>query len=260
MSPPLTYDELLHEALVLPMRSFIPLPDTQIIDRPGFLQVITPSLKRGGLNQVIFSALDEGEAERVIDETIAMYRAQGVRFRWTLLPGSRPDDLAERLARRGLKPVDIRAMYRETEKALELAQSDEIRVEDVSGSNVDIFTDAMAMAWGMASEPLRAFHRRLIERPARDYRLFLAYYRDRPAGGASYTSFSRSVYLVGGAVHPEYRGKGVYRALVDARLRAAAASGRIVATTQAQVRSSAPILERLGFETLCAFPVYADEE
>jgi GNAT superfamily N-acetyltransferase len=53
----------------------------------------------------------------------------------------------------------------------------------------------------------------------------------------------------GGAVRPRFRGRGVYRALVAARLditRNAGAAGLVVWGGH----MSAPILERIGFETV----------
>src|SRR6218665_1780074 len=99
-----TGSERLREVLETPRRAFLPLPDTQVIERPGWLQLITPSLRQGGLNEVTFSALDEKEADAVIDETLEGYRRLGLRFRGGGGPDSRPADLAERLARRGLRP------------------------------------------------------------------------------------------------------------------------------------------------------------
>jgi hypothetical protein len=64
------------------------------------------------------------------------------------------------------------------------------------------------------------------------------------------------VYLVGGNVLEPYRGRGIYRALIDVRLRDIAARGFTLATTQAREATSAPILERLGFETLYRGRVY----
>src|SRR5690242_14664298 len=109
--------ERLREVLEAPRRAFIPLPDTQVIERPGWLQLVTPSLRQGGLNEVAFSALDEQVADTVIDETLALYRRLGLRFRWTVGPDSRPADLAERLARRGLRQSEVLGMIRGTEQA-----------------------------------------------------------------------------------------------------------------------------------------------
>lgn len=53
--------------------------------------------------------------------------------------------------------------------------------------------------------------------------------------------------LVAGAVLPEYRGRGIYRALLDARLRYGIAGGATLAVVLAVPDTSAPILRRLGF-------------
>ena len=55
---------------------------------------------------------------------------------------------------------------------------------------------------------------------------------------------------------PAMRGRGVYRALIAARLRQALAAGIAVATTQARAGTSAPILARLGFVTLTEIEFY----
>jgi hypothetical protein len=76
------------------------------------------------------------------------------------------------------------------------------------------------------------------------------------AGTAAYTVKPRSAYLTGGNVLPAFRGRGVYRALIDTRLRMLAAAGCPLATTQGREKTSAPILEHLGWETVCRFRVY----
>lgn len=53
--------------------------------------------------------------------------------------------------------------------------------------------------------------------------------------------------LWAGAVLEAYRGRGLYRALVAARLAYAAERGATMALTQGRVRTSSPILRRLGF-------------
>lgn len=51
----------------------------------------------------------------------------------------------------------------------------------------------------------------------------------------------------GGAVLEAYRGRGVYRALVAARMTYAAEHGATMALTQGRIATSSPILRRLGF-------------
>jgi hypothetical protein len=54
-------EEILHEVLVAPRGAFVPLPDTRIIERPGFWQIMTPSLRGGSMNEV---ACEQGHANR----------------------------------------------------------------------------------------------------------------------------------------------------------------------------------------------------
>lgn len=255
-------EEILHEVLVAPRGAFVLLPDTRIIERPGFWQIMTPSLRGGSMNEVACTELPDAEADAIIDEVIASYRRLGVRFRWTIGPGTKPDDLADRLARRGLKRSDALAMARATSDAPPENASPEhagaISVEEVGLESVDDFTRVMAEGWQSDAAPLDALHRRMLADPARRQRLFLARYERVAAAVAGYVALERSAYLIGGVVLPAFRGRGLYRALVSARLRHAEARGLPLATSVARKETSAPILARLGFETVCALPVFID--
>ena len=59
-------------------------------------------------------------------------------------------------------------------------------------------------------------------------------------------------------VKPEARGRGAYRALVDARWEAAAERGTPALVTQAGAMSK-PILERLGFRGVCEITILLDD-
>src|SRR5688500_3427326 len=111
----LTREELLHEVLVEPQQAYFPAPDTSLIERPGWVQLITPSLKDGGVNEVIRSQVPEAEIEQVIDRTIAEYAQHGIRFRWRVTPETQPADTGARLLRRGFIESILRGMARSTE-------------------------------------------------------------------------------------------------------------------------------------------------
>lgn len=255
---PESRSERLREVLETPRRAFIPLQDTQVIERPGWLQLITPSLRQGGLNEVALSVLDEKDADSVIDETLEAYRRLGLRFRWSVGPDSRPVDLAERLARRGLRGTEVRGMIRGT-GAIPLDAEGNITVEEVDERTVTEFSRVMAEGWGMDSAPIEAFNRFVLAWPDRRHRLFLARYQGTAAGTAGCVVFERSVYLLGGVVLPAFRRRGLYRALVASRLRYAAERGIPFVTSHARASTSAPLLERLGFETVCVLQHFSND-
>ena len=66
------------------------------------------------------------------------------------------------------------------------------------------------------------------------------------------------INLFGGAVTPDARGRGVYRALTLARWNLAVARGTPALTLQAG-RMSKPIAERLGFRFIAAMKVFVDD-
>ncbi|HEU4537837.1 MAG TPA: GNAT family N-acetyltransferase [Polyangiaceae bacterium] len=263
--PPVTPAEAaeaveLEEVVVTPRRAFVPLPDLRVIERPGWLQLITPSLKDGGLNEVAFCALDEGEADAVIDATIAEYRALGIKFRWTVGPDSRPFDLAERLRRRGLNESLTRGMARSTHAPAAAADAPadaDVSVEEVDASSLASFTRVMAEGWDIDPGPLARVNELVFAQPERRHRLYLGRVGGEPAAVASYVAFPRSAYLLGGVVLPRFRRRGLYRALVGARLADARARGIALATSHAREETSAPLLEREGFRTVCRFPVFS---
>ena len=75
------------------------------------------------------------------------------------------------------------------------------------------------------------------------------------AGGIQFTPYGG--YLAGGSTHPDYRGRGCYRALVRARWDAAAGRATPLLAVQAGKKSK-PILERLGFEQIATVHVLVD--
>src|SRR3954469_13770825 len=111
---PLTDAEIRHEVLVQSRHAYVATPDLRLIERPGWMQIITPSLPRGGNNGVAHAELTDAEADAVIDHTIAEYADLGLKWRWIVGPGSQPADLIPRLEARGLLLHRVAAMARTT--------------------------------------------------------------------------------------------------------------------------------------------------
>lgn len=102
MPSELSADEILVEVVERPRRAFVQLDDLRVIERPGWLQLVTPAFTRGGFNEVAHAVLAPAAADAVIAQTMAQYRELGIKFRWVVGPGSAPADLGERLVRAGM--------------------------------------------------------------------------------------------------------------------------------------------------------------
>jgi hypothetical protein len=242
----LTPAEIRDEAIAAMARAYFPMPGQHVIARPDWFQVITPSVHHGTLNG-IERARVRGDVDAIIDAAIGEYRALGCKFRWTVPPGSAPDDLGERLERRGLARREIVAMARVSSKPL--AEVGGVTVERVTLETLDAFVGVMSSGWGGDLGEVRAQYEAGFEHQA----MHLARIGGEPAGGATTHVFARSAYLRGGVVLPQFRRRGVYRAMVAARV---AACEREVVTSAANPETSAPILARMGFIEVARYAAY----
>lgn len=246
-----TETDVERELIDSPARAHVPFEGLEVIDRPGWAQLTCDRFPRGGFNGIWRSQLSDDEADRVIDETIAGYTRRGLAFRWSVMPGSTPLDLAARLAAKGLTSTEVVGMARSTR--FEAPTFPGVQVEEIGPDRAEDYTRVMAAGWGAPAGALLDYHRACLADPRRTQRLFLASVEGVPAGVAGASLFARSMYLVGGVVLPRFRRRGAYGALTAARLSLARSLGIPLATTHAIASTSAPLLEREGFDAWFRF-------
>ncbi|HEY4120796.1 MAG TPA: GNAT family N-acetyltransferase [Byssovorax sp.] len=239
----------LEAAIRAPLDRAVLLPDTRVVEREGWFQILTPSAPRGMLNEVALSVIDERDSEHVIDEVVAGYHAIGQPARWSIGPWTRPLDLGERLERRGFEHWEMRGMG--ASAALDVAPGG-VDVDEVTHATLDTFLDVSARGWDADATPptWRAVHVALLEASPRVAHMFLASIDGEPIGTATLVMREGYGYLMGAQVLEVARGRGAYKAMLAARLACVREVGFDYAVTQAREATSAPILERLGFETL----------
>jgi GNAT superfamily N-acetyltransferase len=143
------------------------------------------------------------------------------------------------------------------------------RVDGVRVTRVETFEEFAAgvrltgLAFSMSAEEIAGTEAQLDDL-WKDYlasdanQRWNAYLDGELVGTAGATSGDGGMNLFGGAVHPNGRGHGVYRALVQARWESAVEQGNPWLTVQAG-RMSRPILERLGFSIVAEMPTYLDQ-
>lgn len=228
-------------------------PDTTVVERSGWWQIVTPSAPRGTLNEVVMSAVDEREVEHVIDDVIATYRAAGQPTKWCVGPWTRPLDMGERLARRGFTSWDVRGMGIATASSPSSPRAGDVAVVEIGEADLDAYLSTTARGWSRDERAMaleRTAHLAELARTARRAWFFGANLDGAMVGTAAILARSACGYLVGGVVLPEARGRKAYRALVGSRLTFLSERGVTYAVTQAREATSAPMLEHLGFETL----------
>ena len=85
---------------------------------------------------------------------------------------------------------------------------------------------------------------------------FLALEGDRAAGCAGLTMEGAVAFFWGTGVLPEFRGRGIYGALVGARCKSGVERGAEIALVAAQTGTSGPILKRHGFRVVGPIRTY----
>jgi GNAT superfamily N-acetyltransferase len=247
-----------------------PAPGVEVIVTPRYQITLQPDFPVPGPNNVSWIRCRVDEVDGVVREVRATIGPRRLPFMWTLDPGAEPHDLAARLAKHGINPDP----HGEEATVMVLPADAPVEMPDLAGLEIhDALVDAAAFmdATNAAAEAFdvapfgndpgtaaRQERRRTNLAAAGNSRLLLATIDGEPAGSGSLTLFPPEAAMInGGSVRPKFRGRGVYRALVAARLEIARreGAGGLVVWGGAM---SAPILARLGFEPVSWRRFYVD--
>jgi hypothetical protein len=241
-------------------------------EEPGVRREVTPFTVRQ-INEndpesfLLYSNLTLENVDQIINDEIAYFESIGHSFEWKLYSHDTPPDLIERLQRRGFEIEET-----ETILVLDMQNLSGILTQPVTHDIRRITAPAMVKAlidvqsaiyghemggmverltWELTSHP--------------DYiSLYGAYVDDVPVASAriNFPFNSQFASLWGGGTLEDYRGRGIYTALVGARVQEAIQRGRQFLTIDASPMSR-PIVQKLGFvpistSTPCTWQVHKE--
>ncbi len=216
-----------------------------------------------GGSSVLWSALSAGTAGSAIAEQVALFSSRGEEFEWKLHSYDAPADLADRLLAAGLVPQEPESlMIGEVEQVCQTLRSaglpPGVRLEQrADPAVVDLLADAHEAVFGTDESELRAALKAQLAVAPDSVGLAVAMAGQRPvcAGRIEFIHGSEFAGLWGGGTVPDWRGRGIYRALVRCRAELAARRGYRYLTVDASDQSR-PILERAGFERVAVTTPY----
>ncbi|MFF0730756.1 GNAT family N-acetyltransferase [Streptomyces chartreusis] len=232
-------------------------PDARV-ERVG--RIVRQVSSEHGWNGVVWSDLDTAGADAAIAEQIAHFSGLGREFEWKLYGHDLPVDLGQRLRAAGFvgQPEETLMIGEVADLNLDAEPPEGIRILPVTDSTgVDLVAQVHEKAFGTDGSRLR---HQLLARLTADADTVVAVVAlagDTPVSAArmELVPGTRFAGLWGGGTVEGWRGRGIYRALVAHRARAAVDRGYRYLQVDA-MSSSRPILERLGFEPLTTTTPY----
>ncbi len=214
-----------------------------------------------GLSTITWSDLEEGDADQVIAAQRDYFAAGGEGVEWKLYDYDRPADLADRLVAAGFVPDD--------EELMLVAETAAIQADVVlpAGVRLEPVTDEAGVHALMAvhrhepgSEEMSWLTETLLATlgdPRQLTEMVVAMAGDEPVSSAriEFVRGTDFAGLWGGSTVPQWRGKGIFRALVAYRAGRAADRGyKYLQVDASQMRR--PILKRLGFTPVASTTPY----
>jgi GNAT superfamily N-acetyltransferase len=229
--------------------------DTELERTPHVVRAIG---KHGFRSSVVYSRFSPQEADETIENEINHFNRLRRSFEWKVYSHDQPSDLLVRLQSRGFKIGEEEAlMVLSLDKlpvALLAPAPEKISVMPITDERgIEDLLSLESAIWGKLGTT-REFLLSNLHDPFQRDLAFIAYSNEKPVGFGRVTATAGSQFagLWGGSVLPEFRGRGVYRALLSARIQHARRCESVRYLRVDALPTSRPILERYGFRRVAS--------
>lgn len=228
----------------------IEYPDMRKDVLPHVIRFVRPA---PGHSFILYSRLDETNADAVIDEQFAYFKQAGLPFEWKVYDHDTPSDLKDRLVSHGLVTEDPGAIM-----VLDLSETPPALLQPVTAdvrrlTHRDQLEDVIRVEEQIWGEDFSWMRQRIgdhMDIPGY-VSVYVAYVEQKPAcaGWVYFDRHDQFASLWGGSTVAEHRGRGLYTAVLAARVQEARQRGFRFLTIDAG-EMSPPIVARQGFRLL----------
>ncbi|MFG1952978.1 GNAT family N-acetyltransferase [Micromonospora sp. NPDC048830] len=228
-----------------------PLPAGVTVERDGPLARVLGLDHRGFLTYRDLGGLAGAELDELIARQVEFFRARGEAVEWKLNGHDEPADLGDRLRAAGFVPEDLEAVLVGPVAALAAAVPvlpDGVRLREVAArADLERIAAMEEAVWQADRSHLVTGLAKEIEADPQSITVVVAEAGDTvvSAGWVRYVTGTGFATLWGGSTLLQWRGRGIYRALVAYRARLARQRGKTLLQVDCSP-DSRPILERLG--------------
>ncbi len=232
------------------LRIEIEYPDMRREALPGLVRHIRPA---PGMSFVSYSRLDAADLDAAIQAQVEYFTQNKLRFSWKVLDHDTPPELKSRLVAHGFQLDDSAALM-----VLDLEHIPAVLYEPLpdsvrrltSADQLEQVIDIEEQVWGGKFNWMRLRMGSHLEVPGY-LSIYVAAVENQPAccGWTYYPAGSQFASLWGGSTIPQYRRRGLYTAILAARVQEAVQRGRRYLIVEAGPESQ-PIVARHGFQQL----------
>jgi ribosomal protein S18 acetylase RimI-like enzyme len=228
-----------------------PLPAGTTVERDGPLLRVLGLFRGGFLTYRDLDGLDGAELDELIARQVRIFTERGEQVEWKYHSHDRPADLPARLRAAGFVPEEEETVVIGPVAPLAAAPVRDIpgvRLREVTHrDDLDRIARLEEAVWGDPHAGLADMLERELAAAPEQLTIIVAEADDLMvcAGWIRYVPGTPFATLWGGATLAEWRGRGIYKAVAEARARLAAERGYTYLQVDASP-DSRPILQRLG--------------
>ena len=225
---------------------------------PGLRAHATPEVSHPFGNLVGVSTLTQENADSVIAQVKEFFAKRSHVVGWWLNPSSTPVDLVSKLETAGFTRVIEQAGLVLTDIQRDMRCNPLVTVRKATRADRDTLIRLYTTAYPMP-EKLSDIYCDLLWRieSGNHYLAFLDGVKEPVAVSSMFAPPNSTIAVMqGAATLNEYRGHGIYTAMMAKRLADARAMGKDTAVLQGDRKTSAPICVKLGFKEVCSIDFY----
>lgn len=230
----------------------------EVVVSDQWVQLTTPGAPTPVMNGVFRCEIESDRAEEHVRKTIAAYREKGLPFRWKTCESTKPVNIESLLKDNGLQLKDLLFGVIALPGHIELPENLNVNIRPLSPELKEDWITIQRNAWKVPQQGLDYIRKNFeneSQRIDKNNIAYLAYVDGVPVASAGLLIHKDYVFLVGAATAPDYRGKGVYKALLRERI-LKANELNLPVVNHCVSNTSAPICLKLGFEKVCEIKSY----
>jgi GNAT superfamily N-acetyltransferase len=238
--------------------------ERQTVTNTGFTLERTPCVVRAiGLesswNGIVYSRFSRSETETIVNAEIQYFTQLNRDFEWKVYSHDEPPDLLSQLRNRAFRIGEEESLMfrdlRQLPPTLMAPPPEGVTVIPVRNEqSIADFLSLESAIWSREPSMTREHLLATLSDPLPRSLGFVAYSDRKPIGFGRVTASPHSQFsgLWGGSVLPDFRGRGVYRALLSARIQHVLQYDSIRYLRVDALPTSRPILEKYGFKVVAS--------